>query len=102
MGTTAIISAILAVLSTIGGITAKQVKQSNDQQAVNKNGMASPSEDSTVQGINIASDVTGLASQAMSMLGGTGDLRDAGTIFNKNSSGYFGEVNELIKRGGMK
>ncbi len=98
MGTTAIISAILAVLSTIGGITAKQVKQSNDQQAVNKNGMASPSADSTEQGISIASDVTGLASQAFSFLGGTGDMPSSDKIFNKTSDVAFGNVGKAIKK----
>lgn len=98
MGTTAIISAILAVLSTIGGITAKQVKQSNDQQAVNKNGMASPSEDSTVQGVNIASDVTGIASQALGMLGGLGNMRDSSYAYNANLKGSFGSsVNRFLK-----
>ena len=96
MGTTAIISAILAVLSTVGGITAKQIKQSNDQQAVNKNAMASPSEDSTSQGIGIASDVTGIASQALGMLGGTGDMRDSSYLFNHSSDKD--KINSLIGR----
>ena len=66
MGTTAIISGILALLSTIGGMTGKALTNKNSRENVN----AMATQDDSGKGVSIASDITGLASQMLSFADG--------------------------------
>ena len=76
MGTFSIISAVLALLSTVGGITGKAL--SNKSARENVNAMATV--DDSSKGVGIASDVTGLASNLLSF---AGNLPSADRLYNK-------------------
>lgn len=76
MGTFSIISAILAMLSTVGGITGKALSDKSSRENVNS--MATV--DDPAKGVGIASDVTGLASQMLSF---AGNLPSSDRLFNK-------------------
>lgn len=81
MGIAAIISGILAVLSTIGGITSSQLQKKDDRQ--NVNGLA---DSGASKGISIASDITGLASQMLGFVDGFGSMASkpsTGKMFNQ-------------------
>ena len=69
MGITAIISGILAILSTIGGITSSQLQKKDDRE--NVNGLA---DSGAAKGVGIASDITGLASQMLGFIDGFGSM----------------------------
>ncbi len=76
MGTFSIISAVLALLSTVGGITGKAL--SNKSARENVNSMATV--DDSSKGVGIASDITGLASNMLSF---AGNMPSADRLFNK-------------------
>lgn len=76
MGTFSIISGILALLSTIGGVTGKAL--SNKSARENVNAMATV--DDSSKGVGIASDVTGIASNMLSF---AGNMPSADRLFNK-------------------
>lgn len=77
MGTTAIISGVLALLSMIGGMTGKALSNKNARENVN----AMAEQDDSGKGVSIASDVTGLASQMLSFADG---LPSSDRLFNKS------------------
>lgn len=76
MGTFSIISGILALLSTVGGITGKALNDKSSRENVN----AMATVDDSAKGIGIASDVTGIASQMLSFVN---NLPSADRLFNK-------------------
>ncbi len=76
MGTFSIISGILALLSTLGGITGKALNDKSQRENVNS--MANV--DDSAKGVGIASDITGIASQMLSF---AGNLPSADRLFNK-------------------
>lgn len=76
MGTFSIISGILALLSSIGGITGKALSDKSSRENVNS--MANV--DDSSKGVGIASDITGIASQMLSF---AGNLPSADRLFNK-------------------
>lgn len=76
MGTFSIISAVLALLSTVGGITGKAL--SNKSARENVNAMATV--DDSSKGVGIASDITGLASNMLSF---AGNMPSADRLYNK-------------------
>lgn len=100
MGITAIISGILAILSTIGGITSSQLQKKDDRQ--NVNGLA---DSGAANGISIASDVTGMASQLLGVIDGFGSMGrmpSVDKLMNSNSIGQ--NANKILqgfKRSGM-
>lgn len=90
MGITAIISGILAILSTIGGITSSQLQKKDDRE--NVNGLA---DSGAANGISIASDVTGMASKLLGFVDGFGSMASkpsTGKMFNQEIGkiGFFG------------
>lgn len=90
MGITAIISGILAILSTIGGITSSQLQKKDDRE--NVNGLA---DSGASKGVSIASDITGLASQMLGFVDGFGPMASkpsTGKMFNQEigKTGFFG------------
>lgn len=98
MGIAAIIGGILALLSTVGGIAGKCISNSNARQ--NVNGMAT--QDDSGQGVSIASDITGLASQALSFVSGFGSspsLPDSTKMMNKalSQTGPF-SINRILRK----
>lgn len=70
MGTTAIIAGILSLLASIGGFAGKKLHDKNAREMTN----AMSNVDDSSKGITVASDVTGLAAQALSMFSGFGSL----------------------------
>lgn len=70
MGTTAIIAGVLSLLASIGGFAGKKIKENNSREMTND--MAHV--DDSASGVTIASDVTGMAAQALSMFSGFGSL----------------------------
>nr|DAG71899.1 MAG TPA: hypothetical protein [Microviridae sp.] len=85
MGITAIISGILAILSTIGGVTSSQLQKKDDRD--NVNGLA---DSGASKGVSIASDITGMASQMLSFVDGFGSmgrLPSTDKIMNSNAIG---------------
>lgn len=76
MGTFSIISGILALLSTVGGITGKALNDKSSRENVN----AMATVDDSAKGIGIASDITGLASNMLSF---AGNMPSADRLFNK-------------------
>lgn len=93
MGITAIISGILAVLSTIGGITSSQLQKKDDRE--NINGLA---DSGAAKGVSIASDITGLASQMLGFVDGFGSmgrLPSVDKLMNSNSIGQ--NANKILQ-----
>lgn len=94
MGTTAIISGILALLASVGGIAGSKLSEKSHKEAVN--GMAVQDTNDSGKGVSIASDITGLAAQALSFASGFGtsdELPHATRTWNKfvkraNSNGF--------------
>lgn len=76
MGTFSIISGILALLSTLGGITGKALSNKSARENVN----AMSTVDDSAKGVGIASDITGLASNMLSF---AGNMPSADRLFNK-------------------
>lgn len=76
MGTFSIISGILALLSTLGGITGKALSDKSSRENVNS--MATV--DDSSKGVGIASDITGLASNMLSF---AGNMPSSDRLFNK-------------------
>ena len=76
MGTFSIISAVLALLSTVGGITGKALNNKSARENVN----AMATVDDSSKGVGIASDITGLASNMLSF---AGNMPSADRLFNK-------------------
>lgn len=76
MGTFSIISAVLALLSTVGGITGKALNDKSSRENVN----AMATVDDSSKGVGIASDITGLASNMLSF---AGNMPSADRLFNK-------------------
>lgn len=70
MGTTAIIAGILSLLASIGGFAGKKINEKKSREMTND--MAHV--DNSANGVTIASDVTGMAAQALSMFSGFGSL----------------------------
>lgn len=70
MGTTAIIAGVLSLLASIGGFAGKKLHDKNAREMTN----AMSDVDDSSKGITIASDVTGMAAQALSMFSGFGSL----------------------------
>lgn len=70
MGTTAIIAGVLSLLASIGGFAGKKINEKNSREMTND--MAHV--DNSANGVTIASDVTGMAAQALSMFSGFGTL----------------------------
>ena len=70
MGTTAIIAGVLSLLASIGGFAGKKINEKNAREMTND--MAHV--DNSANGVSIASDVTGMAAQALSMFSGFGSL----------------------------
>lgn len=68
MGTTAIIAGVLSLLASIGGFAGKKIKENNSREMTND--MAHV--DNSANGVSIASDVTGIAAQALSAFSGFG------------------------------
>lgn len=107
MGITAIIGGILALLSTVGGIAGKSISEKNARE--NVNGMAS--QDDSGKGVSVASDVTGLAAQALSFVSGFGtspSLPDSTKMMNKaiSQTGPF-SIDKMLRKsrnisGGIK
>lgn len=93
MGITAIISGILAILSTIGGITSSQLQKKDDRD--NVNGLA---DSGAAKGIGIASDVSGLASQMLGFVDGFGSMgRMPSTDKLMNSNPIGQNANKILK-----
>lgn len=104
MGVTAIIAGVLALLSTVGGIAGNAINNKKSKEAVN--GMAV--QDNSAQGVSIASDITGLASQALSFASGFGtspSLPNANKMMNKalSQTGPFA-IDKMLRKssGGIK
>lgn len=70
MGTTAIIAGVLSLLASIGGFAGKKLHDKNAREMSN----AMSDVDDSSKGITVASDITGMASQALSMFSGFGSL----------------------------
>lgn len=70
MGTTAIIAGILSLLASIGGFAGKKINEKKSREMTND--MAHV--DNSANGVTIASDVTGMAAQALSMFSGFGSF----------------------------
>lgn len=77
MGTFSIISGILALLSTLGGITGKALSDKSSRENVNSMAIV----DDSSKGVGIASDITGLASNMLSF---AGNMPSADRLFNKS------------------
>lgn len=93
MGITAIISGILAILSTIGGVTSSQLQKKDDRE--NVNGLA---DSGASKGIGIASDVSGLASQMLGFVDGFGSMgRMPSTDKLMNSNPIGQNANKILK-----
>lgn len=93
MGIAAIISGILALLSTIGGISSSQLQKKDDRE--NVNGLA---DSGASKGISIASDITGLASQMLGFVDGFGSmgrLPSPDKLMNSNSIGQ--NANKILQ-----
>ncbi len=101
MGITAIISGILAILSTIGGVTSSQLQKKDDRE--NVNGLA---DSGASNGISIASDVTGMASRLLGVVDGFGSMgRMPSTDKLMNSNAIGQNANKILKgfsRSGMR
>lgn len=85
MGITAIISGILAILSTIGGVTSSQLQKKDNRE--NVNGLA---DSGASKGVSIASDITGMASQMLGFVDGFGSMGripSTDKIMNSNAIG---------------
>lgn len=95
MGTTAIIAGVLSLLASIGGFAGKKIKESNSREMVND--MAHV--DNSDNGVSIASDVTGLAAQALSSFSGFGSLPykpNSTQAFNEGTKRLFNSRNRLF------
>lgn len=93
MGITAIISGILAILSTIGGVTSSQLQKKDDRE--NVNGLA---DSGASKGVSIASDITGMASQMLSFVDGFGSMgRMPSTDKLMNSNPIGQNVNKILQ-----
>jgi hypothetical protein len=93
MGITAIISGILAILSTIGGVTSSQLQKKDNRE--NVNGLA---DSGSSRGVSIASDITGMASQMLGFVDGFGSmgrLPSTDKIMNSNAIGQ--NANKILK-----
>lgn len=93
MGITAIISGILAILSTIGGVTSSQLQKKDERE--NVNGLA---DSGASKGVSIASDITGMASQMLGFVDGFGSmgrLPSTDKIMNSNAIGQ--NANKILK-----
>lgn len=93
MGITAIISGILAILSTIGGITSSQLQKKDARD--NVNGLA---DSGAAKGVGIASDITGLASQMLGFIDGFGSmgrLPSTDKLMNSNPIGQ--NANKILQ-----
>lgn len=90
MGTFAIISGILALLSTIGGVTGKALSDKSARENVN----AMATVDDSSKGVGIASDITGIASNMLSF---AGNMPSADRLFNQalKNKGPFNFVKNL-------
>lgn len=85
MGITAIISGILAILSTIGGVTSSQLRKKDNRE--NVNGLA---DSGASKGVSLASDITGMASQMLGFVDGFGSMGripSTDKIMNSNAIG---------------
>lgn len=71
MGTVAIIAGILSLLSTIGGIAGQALSKKADRENVNDFGQPTSN---AGDGISIASDISGMAAQALSFADGFGSM----------------------------
>jgi hypothetical protein len=76
MGTFAIISGILSLLSTIGGVTGKVLSDKSARENVNSQAVVNDSG----KGIGLASDVTGMLSNMLSF---AGNMPSADRLYNK-------------------
>lgn len=76
MGTFSIISGILALLSTVGGITGKALSDKSSRENVNS--MATV--DESAKGVGIASDVSGILSNMLSFVG---NMPSSDRLYNK-------------------
>lgn len=94
MGITAIISGILAILSTIGGITSSQLQKKDDRE--NVNGLA---DSGAAKGIGIASDISGLASQMLGFVDGFGSMGRMPSTDKLMNSNAIGQNADKILKG---
>lgn len=90
MGTFSIISGILALLSTVGGITGKALNDKSSRENVN----AMATVDDSSKGVGIASDITGIASNMLSF---AGNMPSADRLYNKalQNKGLFNFVKHM-------
>lgn len=95
MGTTAIIAGVLSLLASIGGFAGKKIKENNSREM--SNDMAHV--DNSSNGVTIASDVTGIAAQALSAFSGFGSMPnkpDSTQAFNEGTKRLFNSRNRLF------
>lgn len=95
MGTTAIIAGVLSLLASIGGFAGKKINEKNSREMTND--MAHV--DNSSNGVTIASDVTGIAAQALSAFSGFGSMPnkpDSTQAFNEGTKRLFNSRNRLF------
>lgn len=102
MGTFALISSILAILSSIGAITSKQLQKKDNRENVN----ALADTGGAAKGIGIASDISGLASTMLGFVDGFGSMARKPTstaLMNSNPIGNSAQkIIQGFKRGSIK
>lgn len=94
MGITAIISGILAILSTIGGVTSSQLRKKDNRE--NVNGLA---DSGASKGVSLASDITGMASQMLGFVDGFGSMGRIPSTDKIMNSNAIGQNADIILKG---
>ncbi len=95
MGTTAIIAGVLSLLASIGGFAGKKINEKNSREM--SNDMAHV--DNSANGVSIASDITGMAAQALSAFSGFGvspNKPNSTQAFNEGAKRLFSSRNRLF------